>query len=120
MKFNFYILFLFFSLAADQIVFNSLYNMNSFLDNIDKFIKIMPDYKVKNIVSLIKPKSSVLYFPINFSIIDGVKKKSRKVTSINDVVHIVWPHRWEYDKNPELFFHTLYRLKDENVKFKVC
>ena len=26
---------------------------------------------------------------------------------------ILWNHRWEYDKNPEPFFQSLFRLKDE-------
>lgn len=34
-------------------------------------------------------------------------------------LHIVWPHRWEHDKDPELFFDTLFRLQDESVDFVV-
>ncbi|XP_078609532.1 tRNA-queuosine alpha-mannosyltransferase-like isoform X1 [Branchiostoma floridae x Branchiostoma japonicum] len=34
-------------------------------------------------------------------------------------LHIVWPHRWEHDKNPDLFFHTLYQLEEEGCSFAV-
>ncbi|XP_066273054.1 tRNA-queuosine alpha-mannosyltransferase-like [Branchiostoma lanceolatum] len=34
-------------------------------------------------------------------------------------LHIVWPHRWEHDKNPDLFFHTLFQLKEEGCSFMV-
>ena len=33
---------------------------------------------------------------------------------------ILWNHRWEYDKNPESFFHCLYRLHEEDYRFQVA
>jgi glycosyltransferase involved in cell wall biosynthesis len=32
---------------------------------------------------------------------------------------LLWNHRWEYDKNPGLFFETLFQLKDEGFAFKL-
>lgn len=81
----------------------------------------MPDFRLKNIDEIIKNKMLVLYFPLDFSIIDYVKNnKENNLASIRkDSVHIVWPHRWEFDKNPKLFFDTLYKLKSDNVNFQV-
>ena len=30
---------------------------------------------------------------------------------------VLWNHRWEYDKNPELFFKSLKHVKDEGYSF---
>ncbi|XP_061580068.1 glycosyltransferase-like domain-containing protein 1 isoform X1 [Cololabis saira] len=34
-------------------------------------------------------------------------------------LHLVWPHRWEHDKNPQLFFNTLLKLKERQLDFRV-
>lgn len=97
-------------LVADSVVFNSLYNMNSFLENVDAFLKLQPNFVVKNLRSKILPKSKVLYFPIEVTNFCGEK---------SNILHIIWPHRWEHDKNPELFFDTLFQLKKNNFPFVV-
>lgn len=99
-------------MAADIVVFNSNFNRHSFLDNIPRIIKLLPDYRPKNLLQIIESKSSVLYFPIEYPIIRGDIAKS-------EILHIVWPHRWEFDKNPEGFFEVLLRLKEGGHKFCV-
>lgn len=34
-------------------------------------------------------------------------------------LHLVWPHRWEHDKNPQLFIETLLELDKRAVPFRV-
>lgn len=99
-------------MVADLVIFNSKFNKDSFLDNIAKIIKFLPDYPPKDIREAINIKSQVLYFPVVFPDLTLLEKQ---MTSL----HIVWPHRWEFDKGPEEFFETLLKLKKDNFRFQL-
>lgn len=100
------------AMVADLIIFNSSFNMTTFLSNIDNFFKIQPDFRPKNLKQQIEVKCKVIYFPVKVPIIN-------EVITQPDMLHIIWPHRWEHDKNPELFFNTLFELKSGGLKFCV-
>ena len=81
-----------YSLAADIILFNSAFNQETFLSSIKPFFNLMPDYKPRNsLVEEIRPKCTVLHFPINFQIPDI---HDREQAIKNGPLHIVWAHRW--------------------------
>ncbi|XP_033020204.1 glycosyltransferase-like domain-containing protein 1 isoform X2 [Lacerta agilis] len=200
-----------YSLVADVVVFNSAYNMESFLTSIGKFMKLMPDHRPKHLEELIRPKCQVLYFPVMFPDVSrfmpehklahiekmrgtkgdgdaclpfqekncginssasdlsprhsepqsglhslGLEGLPNQVLTLEDLdkptslksttpcqeedsqyatynlcsitgsldhlekpLHIVWPHRWEHDKDPESFFQVLLKMKEMGLSFHV-
>ncbi|XP_030643402.1 tRNA-queuosine alpha-mannosyltransferase [Chanos chanos] len=186
-------------LVADVVVFNSSFNMESFLSSISTFMKTIPDHRPRDLDKLIRPKCRVLYFPLCFPDVtrflpehklrhrrgglestdisaqpagyhsqsqsEEIKASSTELAFMTQIdpsekstvpqpcqepqgaspnqgecrgqepatpspcehreteqhrpLHVVWPHRWEHDKNPELFFETLLKLKERGLEFEV-
>jgi len=101
------------ALAADKVLFNSKFHMDSFFNEIHPFLKHFPDYRELDTIDVIRKKSQILYLGIDLSKFDGHKIIKE------DTPVIVWNHRWEYDKNPELFFSILEKIKNNGFKFKL-
>ncbi|TNF25722.1 MAG: DUF3524 domain-containing protein [Deltaproteobacteria bacterium] len=98
------------ALIANSLLFNSQYNMNSFLDGVKEIRNILPDYTDSIDLKALEKKSSVV--PLGF---DLIFKKPK----VLDVPVILWNHRFEYDKNPDDFFNLMIDLKEENFNFKL-
>jgi glycosyltransferase involved in cell wall biosynthesis len=103
-------------LVADQVYFNSNYHLQSFIGALPKFLKQFPDHQNLDTIDLIKNKSEVLPLGMDYSAFDKTKPASQDK---NILPLILWNHRWEYDKNPEGFFHALYELKNSGIKFNL-
>ena len=101
------------SLISDANLFNSYYHMNSYIKGLKKYLQIMPDLKNINTIDNIKNISSVLYLACDLDKLSFINK------IYDDKPVILWNHRWEYDKNPDLFFKTLYKIKQLKIKFKL-
>lgn len=91
------------ALRADFLVFNSGYNKHSFLEGVSRLLKKMPDLVPKDIANTLALKSSILPVPIDDT--EHKVPESNKRDSLN----VLWNHRWEWDKQPELL-HEVLRL----------
>jgi len=98
------------ALAADKICFNSIYNQETFLKGVDRLLKMLPDEVPDNITDRLKTKTELL--PVPISKINAAKNKNPQL--------ILWNHRWEYDKAPELFVEALLKLDAVNVNFQLA
>lgn len=98
-------------LAADKVVWNSYYHMQSFFDSLGPFLKMMPDHHPSRLEERLREKSCVIYPGVDLASIDkpAVKK--------DDPPIILWNHRWEFDKKPEDFFAAVYEMEREGLDF---
>ena len=103
------------ALVSDKVYFNSPYHYNSFFNGLERYLNRLPDFQLLNKIKLIKAKSAVLPLGVNLSRIRGYYRDK----NYNDKPIILWNHRWEYDKNPNLFFESLIRLKAEDIHFRL-
>ncbi|MDH5435022.1 MAG: DUF3524 domain-containing protein [Gammaproteobacteria bacterium] len=111
------------AICADLILFNSNYNKQTFIQGMKQLLKKLPDKFPEALVSNIFDKSAVLPVPIECNqsklqdnMIDFSASKKRFTS---EPVKIVWNHRWEYDKQPDVLFDALENLKSQGVEFKL-
>jgi len=97
------------ALAADRVLFNSAFNRDSLLDGVDGLLQRLPDRVPKGICERLQAKSEVL--PVPIKPLAPASKNSRL---------IVWNHRWEYDKAPQLFADAIALLQQRGVDFQLA
>ena len=87
------------------------------MSNLGRHLNIQPDFKPDGtqIIDALQKKAVVLYFPIY----EELRLISCEKGPRLDSLHIIWPHRWEHDKNPESLFQALYVLQEQGVHFSL-
>ena len=102
------------ALAAEKLVFNSEFHREEFLKGFDGFLKVMPDHRPGKLEDRLRGKSAVVYPGVDSRVLEGHRRERESA-----VTTILWNHRWEFDKRPEIFFASLAVLADEGCDFKV-
>lgn len=100
-------------LAADHVLFNSNFQKNDFIDHLPGFLNQYSDGDYLYTVERILKKSHILYPGIELSRFDA----QADTRNTNKRLTIVWNQRWQFDRNPALFFRTLNRLDDIDLEF---
>ncbi len=103
-------------LAADQVLFNSRYHLDTFFDALPPFLRHYPEYNELDTIDLLRQKSEVLPVGIDLRRFDPATAGSDPTAA----PLILWNQRLEYDKNPEGFISVLVDLAAEGVPFRVA
>lgn len=111
------------ALCADCIVFNSRYNAETFHQGATELFRRLPGNKNTHVVEQLIEKSSVIPVPIVFPETQAENSNEEPLSEQKDhlqtIPQILWNHRWEYDKQPEVFFAALAILKEREIRFKL-
>jgi glycosyltransferase involved in cell wall biosynthesis len=102
------------ALAADRCWFNTAWNRDAFLEGIAPFMSQFPDHRPKGLAERIARISSVIAPPFDPAPFDVVRQER------GPRCRIVWPHRWEHDKDPGAFFAAVAALAAEGLDFEVA
>ena len=85
--------------------------MDSYFEALKKLLNNFPDNRETATIKDIKIKSKVLNLGLD------LKRYDKYFTENINAPIILWNHRWEYDKDPETFFQTLEKLKNNGFDF---
>lgn len=102
------------ALAADRICFNSSFHQEALLAALPDFLRQFPDHREAQNTELLREKSVILPLGMNLHPFDALPARPKPKEAI-----LLWNHRWEYDKGPDLFFNTVFRLAEEGLAFKL-
>ena len=97
-------------LAADRLLFNSAFNRDSYLQGIAGLLAQMPDAVPDGVVQRLVQKSVLCPVPI-----EPVPAAQQRDSQL-----VLWNHRWEHDKCPELFAEAMVALAEEGVELRLA
>lgn len=111
-------------LSAEGVVFNSDFHRRDFLGRLPGFLPRLPDYDRKAVVAALTAKAEVLPLGLDVAELDTQRPPSGPGAGAGaphtaGVPRVLWNHRWEFDKRPEMFFDALSVLAGEGVPFVV-
>ena len=97
-------------LVADHVAFNSEYHRTSFINGLNKFSSQLPDrLDIQSIID----KSSIIFSILDVELFHPAQNQNKLSKTI------LWNHRWEYDKRPDVFFEAMIHLKNKGIDFKL-
>lgn len=102
------------AISADQVVFNSAWNRDSFLDGARDFLDQMPDQVPDGLIAGLRDKSRIIPVPIEDRLFVVREKDYNR-----DCPHLLWNHRWEYDKGPDRLLRLLQVLDQRGLPFRL-
>jgi glycosyltransferase involved in cell wall biosynthesis len=103
-------------LAANRVLFNSTFHLESWFDELPRLLKHFPDYTHLHRVPGVRARSQVLPVGCDLARLNHVQN----AVTEQDVPLILWNQRWEYDKDPATFFRALDVLVGEGIDFYVA
>jgi len=100
------------ALCAERVLFNSCYNRDTLLQGADRLLNKLPDQVPAGLMEQIQARADILHVPLPETVF-------RPAEPVKGPLEIVWNHRWEFDKGPELLLAAVKRLQADKVDFRL-
>lgn len=114
-------------LAADRVLFNSRYHLESWFEELPRLLKHYPDFNHLPQVAHVHARSQVVPVGIHCDGPQATMEQQARVEQHATMEQqagapplILWNQRWEYDKRPDRFFALLYRLVEAGIPFRLA
>lgn len=98
--------------VADVVAFNSEFHRQDFLGALQTLARQPNNWLIEEAIGAIEAKSMVLPVGVELDWLD-----ERRVDRPVGRPWLLWNHRWEFDKAPEMFARVVRRLADEGLDF---
>ncbi|PRP90732.1 Glycosyl transferases group 1 [Enhygromyxa salina] len=108
------------ALAATRCLFNSAHNRDSFLAAGAELLARMPDAVAPGWIDAIRARSEVLGLPLALAPVDPASLVDLPLEARGEGPLIVWNHRWEHDKGPELLVRLIDGLIGLGLRFRLA
>ncbi len=106
-------------LAADHVVFNSEYHRREFLDALPALLTALPDHKPKGVERKLAEESSILYPGIVSPAGPARLPEEGRGSGESREKVLLWNHRWEFDKGPDLLLALIRELRRKKLPFRL-
>jgi len=108
------------SLAADRIAFNSAFHEGEFFGALPDLLRRFPDYTHLETLAQLRAKSSVCHLGLDLAGLDRTRAEIQALKAHDGGPPVIlWNHRWEHDRRPEVFFRVINRLDDAGLRFRL-
>jgi glycosyltransferase involved in cell wall biosynthesis len=102
--------------AADHVFVNSAFHRAALFDALPALLARPPDERHDHLLDAVRARSTLL--PVGVDV--GAVRARRGPADDDGAPIVLWSHRWDHDKAPELFFRALRRLDHEGLAFRVA
>jgi glycosyltransferase involved in cell wall biosynthesis len=118
------------TLAADRVVFNSAWHRDLFLEAVPSYLNRMPEAVPKEVTARLEGRTEVLGVGLDRTPLPPDHFPQYRGGPCDPDVGPPWPrgrrplllwnHRWEFDKRPDVFAAAVNRLLDRGLDFDVA
>ncbi|MBJ7539086.1 tRNA-queuosine alpha-mannosyltransferase domain-containing protein [Marinomonas transparens] len=111
------------ALAADQCVFNSQFNKDSFFDGARALLKKLPDYVSPDWLIKTEEKAQVLPVPLDIVLESALPSDGalpKRARTPDKRIKLVWSARWEFDKGPDRLLAILQELESRSIDYQIA